>query len=344
MSTQENTEKHIESLKEDIRRKLDECRERISEPRKILQQLDGLSVSLPSRLSELRVKGYVYRSYLEKKLENLIDGWMKIRQSFLTNVNDLEKRYKSRLKDIELQLRESSLFDPNIAVGEEQRLESIRLELESLCDDIERSVDSILESVRDVEREFASVKWEINNAEQTLDKASRIGLELQQGEFLYAAFTGTLLGNEKAKCTVFLTNRRFIIVGEKDIVLKKILFIPVKKKKTYITIADMPIGYVKDVKPGKVGFFRGKGVYITAGTEEFVIDMEDYKVDTFIKHLIKAMRGDIDNEVIINVKPEEKTMPKVVQCPYCGAPVKVPLIRGVTSIKCEYCGSIIHIK
>lgn len=344
MSTQEDIEKRIESLKDDIRRNLDECKERISEPRKILQQLDGLSVSLPSRLSELRVKGYVYRSYLEKKLENLIDGWMKIRQSFLTSVNDLEKRYTSRLEDIEWQLREFSLFDPNTVVKEEQRLESIKLELESLCGDLERSVDSLLESVRDIERGFASIKWEINNAEQTLDKASRMELELQQGEFLYAAFTGTLLGDDKTKCTVFLTNRRFIIVGEKDIVLKKILFIPVKKKKTYITIADIPIGYMKDVKPGKVGFFRGKGIYITAGTEEFVIDMEDYKVDTFIKHIMKAVKGDIDNEIIINIKPEEKTEPNFVQCPYCGAPVKVPVIRGITSIKCEYCGSVIRIE
>jgi hypothetical protein len=146
-----------------------------------------------------------------------------------------------------------------------------------------------------------------------------------------------------------LTNQRFLYEVEKEVVLKKRLFIATEKKKVRETVVDKPIGTVDNITKGRVGLLAGQGLYIKlkpqTGVPELKLDTSGEDADLVMRFNGFISSGDADRELVsaqaINIEKEE---PVPVLCPRCGAPYIDEIFRGQTSVQCRYCSTSISIQ
>jgi len=312
----------------------------------LLATLDSYSIEIPSSLKEIRSRGYVFHASLEDRARELIDSWMKLRHSFVSLAKSLETNYLPRLKN--LRIKCERLLDLSPSMQHEMELRRI----EDSVRNLEHSIDDMLEKVwsqaRELESRFFSIKSRINMALWCTSLLMEASFKLFDDEHVVSAYSAKLMGEDKIKGYLFVTDKRLIFEAEKEIVLKKVLFIATKKKKVREIVYDIPIGYVAQVSKGKVGFFERGGVYIDfkpyAPVQQLVFDLSDRVIDNLIRDINYVLSGMADRDrVEVTERPAEKQAPAMVKCPYCGAPIKKEIVRGLTSIKCEYCGAVIQL-
>jgi len=340
----EDLKSEFESAVSDASSSLSECSEALSSLREAVSKLDAYAINLPTRLEALRSRGFVYRAGLEKQLEKLIDGWMKVRRDFLASVEEAEERFSPQIESLRRELDSlRMIFEPKS--GDLEKAKRLKLEAENLLRTIKNSVDELLASVEALSRSFSSVEGAVSHAEYALNELGRSKVQLREGEHVVGAFRVKLLGDDKRKGYFYVTSERLIFEEEREEVLKKVLFIATKKRKIREVALEFPIGYVKDASPGRVGFFAGKGVYITlTDGRALTFDMDDYLVDSLIRDINYVLSGEADRDRVDAVPEAGGLKIKVIKCPYCGAPVRVQLVRGLRSVTCEYCGSTIAIQ
>jgi hypothetical protein len=147
-----------------------------------------------------------------------------------------------------------------------------------------------------------------------------------------------------------LTNLRFILEHEKEIVLKKRLFIVTEKKNVREVALQKPIGMVTRLTKGKVGLLKGSGLFVEfapeSGIPEMKFDTKGHEADWMAQRYNYIISGQADEE-LVTVTPEstpEQKAPQLVACHVCSAPYKEQIYRGQTSVTCQYCGAVIALK
>ena len=324
---------------------LSECTRILSSLRETVSRLDTYSVELPSRLEGIRRRGYVYHAWLEDRLEKLIEGWMRIRRDVMRNVEKIESIYEDQIDRLRSELDGLQVtIEPTESDLESARV--ISMQADSLRSSLSHSVERLKDSLDDLVRSFSSISGTISRAEYALDELARSKVQLRSGEHIVSVYRVKLLGGkEKKKGYLYVTSERLIFEEEWEEVLKKVLFIATKKRKVRRVAFETPIGYVANVSVGRVGFFAGKGVYITLSQGgSLTFDMEDRLVGSLVKDINYVLTGQADRDMVKADVKEAGMKIRVIKCPYCGAPVQVPLVRGVRSVKCEYCGSTIALQ
>ncbi len=343
----------IDEEKERWRREVDSVLDEISEVESeinnfisLLTSLDSYSIEIPSSIREIRSRGYVFHASLEDQARELVDSWMKLRHSFTSIVKRLEDDYIPRLRRLRDKCEQLMDFSPTVS----SRMELSRVEdsVRDLKRVVESMIDKASSQARDIEHRFFSIKSRINMALWCTSLLLQASFKLYDDENIVSAYSVKLMGEEKVKGYLYITDKRLIFEAEKEIVLKKVLFIPTKKKKVREVVYDIPIGYVAQVSRGKVGFFERGGVYIdfkpSAPVKQLVFDLSDESIDNLIRDVNYVLSGRADQDRTTTLKrPLEKQAPVVIRCQYCGAPIKKEIVRGVTSLKCEYCGAVIQL-
>jgi len=139
------------------------------------------------------------------------------------------------------------------------------------------------------------------------------------------------------------------LLGPQEIVLKKRLFVVTEKKIMREVIVQKPIGMVTSLSKGKVGFFKGSGLFIKfaseAGIPEMKIDTTDQDAKWATNTYKYIISGQADKELAATApsESEEQKAPQLIICPICSAPYTEKIYRGQTSINCEYCGTAIQL-
>jgi hypothetical protein len=94
-----------------------------------------------------------------------------------------------------------------------------------------------------------------------------------------------------------------------------------------------------------VGFFKGAGLFFKfkpqTGLDELKIDTsgnEDEKIIHFYQYIIS---GEAEKELTPIQKEADPGAP--IKCPNCSAPYGEEVLRGQTSVKCIYCGTVIKL-
>ena len=343
----------IDEEKERWRREVDSVLNEISEIESeinnfisLLTSLDSYSIEIPSSIREIRSRGYVFHASLEDQARELVDSWMKLRHSFASIAKRLENDYIPRLRRLRDKCGQLMDFSPTPS----SRIELSRIEdsVRDLRRVVESMIDKASSQARDIERRFFSIKSRINMALWCTSLLLQASFKLYDDENIVSAYSVKLMGEEKVKGYLYITDKRLIFEAEKEIVLKKVLFIPTKKKKVREVVYDIPIGYVAQVSRGKVGFFERGGVYIdfkpSASVKQLVFDLSDESIDNLIGDVNYVLSGRADQDRTTMLKrPLKEQAPVVIRCQYCGAPIKREIVRGVTSLKCEYCGAVVQL-
>jgi DNA-directed RNA polymerase subunit RPC12/RpoP len=155
--------------------------------------------------------------------------------------------------------------------------------------------------------------------------------------------------NNDLEGILVLTSNRFIFENEKEITLKKVLFVVTEKKTVREVVVQKPIGMVSKLVHGKVGFFRGSGLFVEfapeSGIPEMKLDSSGQDAEWIVESYNYIISGQADEE-LASVTPAATDQEKMqlAVCPNCSAPYREKIYRGQTSVSCKYCGATIAIQ
>ena len=324
----------LNDLKEgasELRRRLEEIDEKVDE---ISRRIN----ILPDRIKKIRERGYKALTHLEEAGEALLERWREAEPDIERRIRDESTRLRVALDSLDGEISSLGLRDiriPSQLDALERRLDDLRLRFEL--------EDWVASSLQGFETELDSVEEDLEIAESTLDLVAQASFRWMEGEVPIYAVRGKDMERDQ-RGILTLTSNRLLFESEREIVLKRVLFIATEKKRVREVVVDQPIGAVERVMKGRVGLLAGYGLYITfkpeVGLPEMKVDVRGHEADRFIRFYNYIVSGRAEEELAPR-RGEPETKPGPILCPVCGAPYTDEIYRGQTSVRCKYCGAVI---
>jgi hypothetical protein len=320
-----------------------------------IAEIDSSSVTLPSRLENIRHREYIFLGYLEKGLDSLYSGWREVAPSIKQAIKSLKNSYQPEIENLQAEIEEVERRIHRSSAGSVHRYKraigSLSSKVTTLEDNVEQNTRDIEKTLSQLTERLSSIRRDILIIEKTLQLTSQASFKLREGEYPLLALRAKYLSGDGKEGVLLLTDQRFIFEEEREVVLEKIWIFPTKKRKERFGIAEAPIGSISEVTKGRVGLIEWTGVYIRfkpeTGWGDMPFDVRSGEADTIVRFFNYMSNGDADLD---KIEQEGKTTrsrastPTVVRCPYCGAPYSREIYRGQVSLICEYCGSSISLR
>jgi hypothetical protein len=294
---------------------------------------------LPTRISAVRQMNYLIQTNFEEDQKKASERWAQIASIIKMESSTRAAQLKTDLHSLENDInsrRLSSTYDLGGLSGIDARLGILR----ALVYDYNSRIDKEMVPIESI---LNPLTQGLQTAEEVVKLTSASSFQWKEGESPVVAVHAKDM-NEKMDGVLTLTNQRIIYEGEKEIILKKTLFIVTEKKIERTTIHERPIGSVKHITKGRVGLLAGAGLYIEfkQGDLELKLDTKNEEADRVIKFYGQITNGQIDEELNKLVPAEPKKDEKrIVSCPKCGAPYTDEIYRGQQTVQCKYCGTSI---
>lgn len=312
-----------------------------------VEDLDSSLNGLPAALEEVRRGGYVYRAYLEKKVEVLRSQWEGLRQT-------IDREAAEQGQQL---LRQADTLQRRLS-GMGHRFEAAKL------DSLERDIDMLAGKVSDAQRAlqgtFDTIQSNVGQTEGQLRKirwllqqVSSASFRLRPDEYPVDGVEAQYIteGEKKGpKGVLFLTDQRLLFEQREDVATKKFLFITTERKEVHELLLEAPIGSVQQSEAIERGaVFRKDFLELSFGAQAAVsqaLFRLEADSDAWKALLGQVISGDIAGE---RVGAEETPAVEVsvadvpTKCPTCGAGLTVEIVRGMQSVTCEYCGTVIRL-
>jgi predicted nucleic acid-binding Zn-ribbon protein len=351
-----------ENEKQDLISEIHSVREDISNVSRKLSDLDGeiaeidsSLVILPSRLQDLRQRGYIFLRYLDKSLDSLSSGWREVASSTRQTIESLKRSYQPEVKNLRAEIEELERRIQRSSVGSIHRYERLINSLSSktsvLEDNVEQNTQDLEKTLGRFTERISSIQRDVSIVEGTLQLTSEASFKLRKREHPLLALKAKYLAEEGKEGVFLLTDQRFVFEGERDVVLEKLWIFTTKKRKERFGIAEAPIGSISEIVKGRVGLIEWTGIYVRfkpeTGWADMPFDVKRDEADTIVRFFNYLSDGDADlDKIDLEGKTTQNriTTPTVVRCRYCGAPYSREIYRGQVSLICEYCGSSISLR
>ncbi len=312
-----------------------------------LGTLDAALRSLPADLLEVRQGGYVYKAYLEKKVEVLQRQWEGLRQRLDTEAAQQGRMFLGRVEEVQRRL---------LALGRDFRpadLEILERETGFLEGQVNDVVGTLEGSFRTLQNNVQQTKRQLQALHWLLQQVAGASFRLRPEENVVEAVSAQYLTREEKegpRGILFLTDQRLLFEQKEDVVTAKFLFIPTEKQRVQKLLLEAPIGAVAEVRPGEHGVLMFKKelleLHLTqAGVSRALFRLEADS-EAWAALIGRVHSGDIAGERVgAEAAPTVQAAPSQVpsHCPTCGASLTTEIVRGMTSIACEYCGTVIRL-
>ena len=310
-----------------------------------IDDLDGKLDHLSTRISRIRERNYRVLTHLEEDQVSLSERWAETGPKIKERVRLQVETFRSELNDVERELSRLSRYQ-GYHVGGLRGVESRLGGLETRLSELKGDVSGEL---GEFESRLQGIEEDLKVAEATVDLVSGASFPWKEGESPIFAVRAKDMEKD-VEGVVTLTNQRFIFESEKEVVLKKRLFIATEKKKVREVVVDQPIGIIDGIAKGRVGFFAGHGVFVTfkpgSRLREMKLDTKGHEADWMLRFYNFIVSGEAEMELAAQqeeegVEERGESLPLV--CEICGAPYTDEVYRGQTSVRCKYCGAVLPV-
>jgi TolA-binding protein len=310
-----------------------------------IESVEDKIQSLPGRIARIRQGNYRVLKHLERDQTTLSEDWARLGLDLRANASIKGEIVRTRVRDLQKALSyRATGADYNLV--NLQEIESGIPELRLTLSEMHNSTTAALSPL---EKKYERIDQDLARAESTLSILEAASFPWEESETPILAIRAKDLNNN-LQGFITLTNLKFVFEHEKEIVLKKTLFVVTEKKTVREVMVQKPIGMVTSLVHGKVGFFRGSGLFVKfapeAGIGEMKFDTTGQDADWVTKTYNYIISGQAEKELAASTpaSKEERVGMQIVTCPVCGAPYTERIYRGQTSVNCKYCGSIIVIQ
>jgi hypothetical protein len=284
-------------------------------------------------------------THLETDQATLYDEWLGLSPELRNTANIKGEVVRNQVRDLQ-QILTNKLRLPDYNIISLQEIESAIPQLRSNLSEIQ---SSIANAISPMEQKFESINQEVEQAENTLSLLQGASFPWEEGETPILAIRAKDLDSD-LEGVITLTNLNFVFEQEKEVVLKKTLFVVTEKKTVREVKVQKPIGMIASLIHGKVGFFKGSGLFVKfapeSGIREMKFDTSSEDADWITKSYNYVNSGQAETELAAAAPPatKEQVTPQLVICRVCGAPYTEKIFRGQTSVNCKYCGAVVSIK
>ena len=148
---------------------------------------------------------------------------------------------------------------------------------------------------------------------------------------------------------LYLTDQRLIFEQKEEIATKKVLFVVTEKQKVQGLQLEAPVALVDKVETSKQGLLKNEDhieIHFASGapfqSAHFHIWSEAAAWQALINRA-KTKDFDQGRAVALDQAAVDRVKSAPAQCPSCGGTITTVVLRGMDSIKCEYCGMVIRL-
>jgi hypothetical protein len=306
-----------------------------------IEILDDRIQSLPTRITRVRQGNYRVLTHLEADQTILADQWSQISPALRSRTQLKSDTVQSQLRNLHQTLN-SIQGRSGFSIG----THAFKPQIAGLRREVSLIQSNITTTLAPLETQVQTLDHDLRKAERTVALVSQASYPWEDGETpIFATKVKDL--NHDLPGFVTLTNHRFILEHEKEIVLKKRLFIVTEKKTVREVAIQKPIGMVTQLVQGKVGFFKGSGIFVKftpeSGLPEMKFDTSGAEAEWMTQSYTYIMSGEADDDLatVARETSADQSEPQPLACNLCGAPYTERIYRGQTSVNCSYCGAII---
>lgn len=313
----------------------------------IVEEIAGLGnliEKLPQGIEEVRDRGYVYRKYLEGKVEVMAEQWDELNREAKRWVREESDDLEQRLDRAEALVEKiSEHTSPNAA----QQTLANRLEtlLENLDDKVDAAEDHIEGLYSALQREVSTTNQQLVTVTKLLQEKEEASFDFAAGENVYAVARAEYDdGGKKPDGNFFITDQR-IIFEQKEKAGGTLGF---GKKNVQQMLWEVPISAIEQVTSEDKGMFGGKDmVSMTLGSgapfREVTIEVKGGIDSKVWARQIRQMAAD-EIETAVEPDPElvERLRNAPTECPTCGGMLP-QVMQGQNDVTCRYCGTVIRI-
>jgi predicted nucleic acid-binding Zn-ribbon protein len=319
-----------------------------------LEDIDTAINALPANIENIRARGYVFKSFLERKVETLNKQWAELRPRVQSAVQQQSSALRVDAANVQATLNRRQLATAPLA--------SLEGKVGAALRNLQGMYDTLDDNVNQTQQQLDDISW-------TLQQAELASFEFLATESPVEAVPANWKkpgDKDGVEGVLFLTDQRLIFEQKEEVATKKVLFIATEKQKVQALAWAVPVGQIEKAAGSSRGLM-GKDDFLTitlaesaglAGPDGAALyDDHGRPLRTTDVHL-KGEKGEAWQAFIGRVKSgeiaKERTIPvdtaatetvanAPTKCPNCGATITQKIMRGQTELTCEFCGSLIRL-
>lgn len=320
-----------------------------------VEDVDSAIAAFTANLENIRARGYVFKSFLEKKVEALAGQWQTLRPQVTQATDTHARQLQTDANAVQAAL--------NARRSAGMALSTLESKVSAALSTLRGMYDTLDNNVNQTQQQIDDVSWTLQQAEQ----ASFGFLPTEAPVEAVPANWKAPGDKDGVEGVLYLTDQRLLFEQKEEVATKKVLFIATEKQKVQGLSWQIPASHIDKAVGSKKGFM-GKDDFLTVNctADGAFLDAQGNtaytpgvggKMDAMELHL-KGETGEAWQGFIGRVKSKEiekeRTVPvdaAVVEavanaptkCTTCGATLSQTVLRGQTEIKCEFCGSVMRL-
>jgi len=342
------------ALNEETRAKLDELQDQLGDLQESLlltrahndmEDIETALSLLPAEIKELRTRGYVFRSFLENKINVLAKQWDETHERVSHEVSRRTRELEWDSDVAESALRQAMSGRASQVARAESAINTFESKVRAAQSAVGAMYETLQENVNQTRSQVERICW-------LLDQIDEASFQLYPAEDPVAGCRAQYMETKKKgpEGVLYLTDERLIFEQKEEIATRKVLFITTEKETVQQLIFEVPIGQIEEVKASDKGFLGHKELLELLFAPEADLSGATLRLRGAQNEEWAGLIGRVKSDEIA----KERTRPKdeaaveaaraaPTKCPTCGATLSVEIVRGMREITCEYCGSVIRL-
>lgn len=326
---------------------------RMTEIRDSVEDLGTSVTGMDRRIKSLRERGYAFEKTLEGKAADFVKKWTKIAPKIEAQIQKEASNLVLSLRPLETQI--TGLAGKSAAPAALQsRVSMVKSQVETLEGRVEAAESSIRGGYDQFSSDFHKLEYHLGKLEWMLTELSEASFNLLATESGIMAVKavwakGRKQAKEDPEGVLYLTDQRILFEQKEKVATKKVLFVATEKELVQETLWEVPVVLIEEAKAYKEGFLN-KDDYIElhfgSGAPYDVVYIHIWQPrDEWVALLNRAKAREFDKTraIPIDKAAAQKVKDAPTKCPDCGGAINQVVLRGMESITCEYCGTVIRL-
>ncbi|MBA3072619.1 MAG: hypothetical protein FP831_03415 [Anaerolineae bacterium] len=344
----EEIRQEINSLRSDLSRVISECR--LSTITNEVSSLDTNIANMGLRITKIRDRKYAFNKITEQQGVEYKKQWAS-KKGLIQNQTTIESN-NLRLGLHPLEARIGAL---QVNMGSASLVKMAKNELDNYKTRIDASESMLRNLYDDLKAEVDKLDQQLDLVEYTLDNSDAASFGFLPGESVVMGVKAVWArdGKEKKddpKGILFLTDQRLIFEQKEEIATKKVLFVTTERELVQKLQFETPVVTIESVKATKQGLFKNEDwIELVLATGSFSrevslhLDGQDSAEWQKLINRVKTKEIDADRAIALDQAAVEKAKTAPTQCPNCGGAITKPVLRGMDTITCDFCGNVIRL-
>jgi predicted nucleic acid-binding Zn-ribbon protein len=312
--------------------------------------LDTSIANYPMRIQKIRERKYTFNRILESEALDFQKQWA-LKRGMVQNQVSLQAN------NLQAQLRplESRVASLSLGASSPILVKTIMNEVESFETRVSSAESSLRELFSSLKQEFEKSSGLVDQIERALDQCESASFGFLPGECICMASKAVWTRDnredkEDPEGILFLTDQRLLFEQREEIAKKKVLFITTEREKIQKLQFETPVEVIENIKATRQGLFKNEDwleFQLPSGSfaREVKLHLDGGDCNLWQQMINRIKSGDIETDRALEVDKNavEKARSAPAKCPSCGGAITKPVLRGMDSITCDFCGAVIRL-